>query len=84
MICLASWYCACEAAYKHSAPWLEQAVQVIDANRKLVVDFMAWEFPQIQVTDLEATYLLWMDWRGLGLDSKELERMKAAYKKYVK
>ena len=68
-------YCACEAAYQHCAPWLEQALQVIDTNRALVVDFMAREFPQIQVTDLEATYLLWMDWRGLGLPSRELERI---------
>ena len=68
-------YRACEAAYKHSAPWLEQAIQVIDTNRKLVADFMAREFPQVQVIDLEATYLLWMNWRGLGLDSRELERI---------
>ena len=68
-------YRACEAAYKHSAPWLEQAIQVIDTNRKLVADFMAREFPQVQVINLEATYLLWMNWRGLGLDSRELERI---------
>lgn len=68
-------YRACEAAYRHCAPWLEQAIQVIDANRKLVEGFLAKEFPQIKVTRLEATYLLWMDWRGLGLPSKELERI---------
>lgn len=68
-------YRACEAAYRHCAPWLDQAIQVIDANRKLVEDFLAKEFPQIKVTRLEATYLLWMDWRGLGLPSKELERI---------
>lgn len=47
----------------------------------------------LQRPTLEATYLLWMDWRGLGLPSRELERinhqealerMKTAYKKYVK
>lgn len=68
-------YRACEAAYRHCAPWLGQAIQVIDANRKLVEGFLAKEFPQIKVTRLEATYLLWMDWRGLGLPSKELERI---------
>lgn len=68
-------YCACEAAYKNCTPWLEDALQVIDTNRKRVVDFMTREFPQIQVINLEATYLLWMDWRGLGLESKELERI---------
>ncbi len=40
-----------------------------------MVNFLAKEFPQIQVIDLEATYLLWLDWRGLGIDYKELERI---------
>ncbi len=66
---------ACEAAYKHCGEWLEEAVAVIDRNRRLVTDFMAKEFPQIQVMKLEATYLLWMDWSGLGIGSKELERI---------
>lgn len=68
-------YRACEAAYKHCASWLDQAIEVIDANRKLIVDFMAEELPQIQVTDLEGTYLLWLDCRSLGLDSVQLERV---------
>lgn len=68
-------YCACKAAYERGEAWLEEAINVIDTNRKLVVDFMAKEFPQIKVTRLEATYLLWMDWRGLNLDSKEMERI---------
>ena len=68
-------YRACEAAYKHCAGWLDEAIQVIDTNRKHVIDFMAKEFPQICITKLEATYLLWMDWNGLGLDCKELERI---------
>ena len=68
-------YRACEAAYKHCGEWLEEAIQVIDANRKLVEEFMQKEFPQIKVMRLEATYLLWMDWMGLGLDSRELERI---------
>lgn len=68
-------YRACEAAYKHCTPWLEQAIQVIDTNRKLITGFLAQTLPQIKVTRLEATYLLWLDCRGLGLDSRELERI---------
>lgn len=68
-------YRACEAAYKHSEKWLEEAIHVINTNRQLVTDFLAKEFPQIQVCKLEGTYLLWMDWRGLGIPSKELERI---------
>ena len=68
-------YLACETAYRHCEDWLDQCLQVIDANRKLVVGSMAQKFPQIKVKRLEGTYLLWMDWRGLGLDHKELERI---------
>ena len=68
-------YVACQAAYEHCSDWLDECNAVIDTNHKLVVDFLAKEFPQIQVIDLEATYLLWMDWRGLGIDYKELERI---------
>ena len=68
-------YSACKTAYNHCEKWLDEVLSVIDTNRKLVVDFLSKEFPQIKVIDLEATYLLWMDWRGLGIDSKELERI---------
>lgn len=68
-------YRACQAAYQYCAPWLDQAVQVINANRRLVVDFIARELPQIKTTPLEGTYLLWLDCRGLGLESRELERV---------
>lgn len=68
-------YSACKTAYNHGEKWLEEVLSVIDTNRKLAVDFLSKEFPQIKVIDLEATYLLWMDWRGLGIDSKELERI---------
>lgn len=54
---------------------VDPGIYVINTNRKLVTEFFAKEFPQIQVIDLEATYLLWMDWSGLGLDYKELERI---------
>ena len=39
-------------------PKVDPGIDVINTNRKLVTDFFAKEFPQIQVIDLEATYLL--------------------------
>lgn len=68
-------YRACEAAYNNCEAWLEDAIKIIDTNRQKVTDFMAKEFPQVKVFRLEATYLLWMDWNGLGLNYKELERI---------
>lgn len=68
-------YQACKTAYEYCEEWLDQAIEVINTNKKVIEDFFAKEFPQIKVIDLQATYLLWMDWRGLGLDHKELERI---------
>lgn len=67
-------YRACEAAYKNCAEWLDEVIGIIDTNRKLIIDFLAKEFPEIKVVRLEGTYLLWMDWSSLGYDAKELER----------
>ena len=68
-------YKACEIAYSSCGEWLDECIQVIDENRRVITEFMAENFPQIRVCELQATYLLWMDWNGLGLDYKELERI---------
>lgn len=68
-------YAACKAAYEDCQGWLDECLEVIDTNRKLIEEFMAKEFPQIKVYELQATYLLWMDWSGLGLDYMELKRI---------
>ena len=68
-------YKACEIAYGSCGEWLDQCIEVIDRNRQIIVAFLAEHFPQIKVCELQATYLLWMDWNGLGLDYKELERI---------
>lgn len=68
-------YEACQIAMKNCEDWLDQMIGVVAHNKKVIEEFFAKEFPQIQIMDFEATYLLWMDWNGLGLDYKELERI---------
>lgn len=68
-------YEACRLAYEGCAEWLKECIGVIKTNRDLAVSFMAEHFPQIQICELQATYLLWMDWNGLGLPYRELERI---------
>lgn len=65
----------CRLAYTYGEAWLEECLQVIDTNRRIITDFLAREFPQIQVMKLEGTYLLWMDFRGLGIECHELARI---------
>ena len=68
-------YKACEIAYRSCGAWLDECIEVIAENKRVITAFMAEHFPQIKVCELQATYLLWMDWNGLGLDYKELERI---------
>jgi putative C-S lyase len=64
---------ACEIAYTQCEAWLDELLVVIAANFRLVADFMAKKLPMIKVFPLEGTYLVWMDFRGLGLDQGALE-----------
>ena len=68
-------YVAAEAAYRHCGMWLDECLKVIDRNRKIIAEFMAEEFPQIKMHELEGTYLVWLDMTGLGIGFQELERL---------
>lgn len=72
---------ACRLAYTYGDAWLDQVIQVIDTNRTLVTDYLHREFPAVKVTPLEGTYLLWMDFRGLGIEPRALAELlrKEAY-----
>ena len=65
----------CRLAYTHGDAWLDQLLQLIDTNRKTVELFLQKEFPMVRITPLEGTYLLWIDFRPLGLEAKELDRV---------
>jgi cysteine-S-conjugate beta-lyase len=60
-------FTAAEAAYAHGEVWLQEYLAHIAANRALVYEFMAENLPQVGVTQLESTYLMWLDFRPLNL-----------------
>jgi len=66
---------ACRIAYENCEEWLEKVIELIDANRKTVIEFLIREFPQIKVFRLEGTYLLWMDFSALGIEYHEPARI---------
>ncbi len=68
-------YEVCRLAYNEGKPWLEELIQVVDGNAKYVESFLAEHIPEAKVYPLEGTYLLWVDFNGLGLTHKELEKM---------
>ena len=52
--------------------WLRQVIGHIDNNRRTIEEYLKAELPMIKVTPLEGTYLLWMDFRALGIEAREL------------
>ena len=68
-------YEACRLAYTYGEDWLKQVIDLINTNKQLIIDFMQEYFPQVKITVLQATYLLWLDFRAFNLPAAELERI---------
>jgi cystathionine beta-lyase len=66
---------ALEAAYNEGEPWLEQLLDYVTDNFHFMARYIAEHIPQIKVVPLEGTYLAWLDCRGLGLDTVELQHL---------
>ncbi len=62
-------YYAAEAAYRHGEPWRQALMAYLIANRNTLVDFIRSQCPGLAITPGDATYLAWIDARGLGLDN---------------
>lgn len=65
---------ATQIALERGEAWLEGAVEVIAKNAAYVEQFVAEKMPLITCTHLEATYLMWLDLRKLGLDIHVMEQ----------
>ena len=63
---------AMEAAFTYGEEWLEQLLPYISANFDYVVDYCREHIPQIKTYAPDATYLMWLDCRDLGLSNEEL------------
>ena len=66
---------ALTAAYTPAgAAWLQELLGYLATNATFIRDFLSRQIPAIRPTLLEATYLMWLDCRDLGLDDRALER----------
>lgn len=63
---------AMEAAFNEGEEWLEQLLEYLDGNFEYVKDFCEKNIPRIKVNVPDATYLMWLDCRGLGMDNEAL------------
>ena len=65
-------FLAVEAAYSHGTEWLEQCLSYIQGNIDYVDTFTKAHTPKIKVIRPQASYLVWLDCREMGLSQKAL------------
>lgn len=63
---------AFEVAYREGDLWLQSLLSYLEGTRDLAVNFINSQIPQIKCRKPEATYLLWLDCRGLGMNDVQL------------
>ena len=63
---------AMEAAFTGGEEWLEQLLPYLSDNFDFVVDYCQKYIPKIKTFAPDATYLMWLDCRVLGLDNQAL------------
>jgi cystathionine beta-lyase len=64
---------AAEYAYRHGGPWLDALLEYLQGNLEFLMDYIHTHIPSIKVVRPEGTYLVWLDFRELGLGKKELD-----------
>jgi cystathionine beta-lyase len=64
---------ALPAAYEGGEGWLESMLEIFEANIAYVREFMTEHTPKIRPLPVEATYLIWLDCREMGLEDEALK-----------
>ncbi|WP_438497097.1 MalY/PatB family protein [Paenibacillus sp. IHBB 3054] len=62
------------AAYNYGEEWLDQLLVYLAGNRDYILSFIKERLPDLRVLIPEATYLIWIDCRSLGIPSTELSK----------
>lgn len=62
---------ACEAAYRNGDEWYQAMLSYVQDNIAYTKGFLEERIPKIKLMEPEGTYLLWLDFRPLGLTRNE-------------
>lgn len=60
------------AAYRKGSEWRRQMLEYIEGNIEYIISFCQDNIPQIKPLRPQASFLVWLDCRGLGLDHDSL------------
>lgn len=65
---------ACEAAYRQGEEWYQAMMRYVADNIALIGQYVEENLPGVRLVSHEGTYLVWLDFRKLGLDEEALEQ----------
>jgi cystathionine beta-lyase len=65
------------AAYSAGGPWLDEVVDYLDGNRRLLAELVAELLPEARMTVPEGTYIALLDLRAYGVDGDPAEWFRA-------
>ncbi len=65
---------ASQAAYANGDDWVDQLNEYLSGNLDLMEDYFQQYIPRVKMLRPEATFLVWLDCRDLGLDDEQLNR----------
>ena len=63
------------AAYTYGDEWMDAVVEYVQENRDFAVRFLHERLPEIGCRPQEGTYLMWLDFNGLGLSHDEVKAL---------
>lgn len=64
---------ACEIAYTQCDEWLDACIDQVWKNHIALKAFLAEQLPEVGVSEMQATYLQWLDFRALEADAEKLK-----------
>jgi cysteine-S-conjugate beta-lyase len=68
---------AMETAYQYGEDWLTLLLGYLQENISVIRDYLSQHIPQVRLIDPQGTFLVWLDFRGLGMEAKELDQFLA-------
>ncbi|EYE88906.1 aminotransferase [Fervidicella metallireducens AeB] len=63
---------AIEAAFNKGEPWLNELLDYLQSNLDFLIEYFEKNIPKVKVIKPEGTYLVWLDFRSLGLNNADL------------
>lgn len=54
-------YIAVQSAYESGRPWLDEVLEIIEENYRLVRSVLEKKLPKVWIPKLQGTYLMWID-----------------------